>query len=220
MEGWGIVKVLCVSDVHASGQALDAIQKILVKEKPDLLLNAGDTTHFGKSLFLKKFLSTVEKTKVPIIAVPGNIDEQGVWSELEKAGVSIHSKKRVFGGIEFVGFGGSPPTPFGTPKEYADEELYDSIVKMVSKKTVVLSHAPPHNTKADAIEGGGHVGCKSLRKLIEEKQPLACLCGHIHENQGVEKIGSTAIIKLGAAKDGHAAFVEFPSLKTSFFRLF
>ena len=45
------------------------------------------------------------------------------------------------------------------------------------------------------IENGG------IKRIVEEKQPLAILCGHVHEYEGAAKIGRTELIKVPAANN-------------------
>ena len=54
-----------------------------------------------------------------------------------------------------------------------------------------------------------HVGSKKLREIIEKRKPLACISGHVHENEGIETIGSTKILKLKPLMLGHAGLVEW-----------
>jgi len=46
---------------------------------------------------------------------------------------------------------------------------------------------------ADRV-GDLHVGSESVRKIIEEYQPILCACGHIHESRCIDKIGETIIV--------------------------
>jgi Icc-related predicted phosphoesterase len=48
-------------------------------------------------------------------------------------------------------------------------------------KIILVSHAPPKNTKLDMINAKEHVGSEALRKVVEETQPYLVLSGHIHE---------------------------------------
>ncbi len=43
-----------------------------------------------------------------------------------------------------------------------------------------------------------HVGSTSVRKAIEEYQPILGLHGHIHESSGVDKIGKTLVMNPGS----------------------
>jgi Icc-related predicted phosphoesterase len=80
---------------------------------------------------------------------------------------------------------------------------------------IFLFHTPPHNTNLDHIFTGGkmidfvpidpHVGSIAVRRMIEEKQPLITLHGHVHESAVVtgdwrDKIGRTCMFS--AAHDG------------------
>jgi Icc-related predicted phosphoesterase len=69
--------------------------------------------------------------------------------------------------------------------------------KNIGKKLVMLFHAPPYGNKTDIIMGD-HVGNKSYRDFIREEKPLLVVCGHLHDNEGVQDhIGKTLIINPG-----------------------
>ena len=46
------------------------------------------------------------------------------------------------------------------------------------------------------------MGSQAVRGFIEAHAPEICICGHIHEARGEDRIGSTRIINPGAFKDG------------------
>ncbi|MFH1788203.1 MAG: metallophosphoesterase, partial [Candidatus Altiarchaeota archaeon] len=125
----------------------------------------------------------------------------------------IHDQVVELGGVSFIGLGGSNPTPFGTPTEFSEEEIYAKLSKLFSEakneKIILLTHFPPKDTKCDRIPSGAHVGSESLWKIIAEKKPSACVCSHIHESGGEEDgIESTKIINLGMLSHGHAVIIE------------
>jgi hypothetical protein len=94
----------------------------------------------------------------------------------------------------------SPPTPFGTPNELSEDEIYDSLVRLpITSKTILLTHAPPLGTFD--MTSKGNAGSSAILRIVEEKQPLALFCGHIHEHEGVAKIGKTQVVKLPSARD-------------------
>lgn len=59
-------------------------------------------------------------------------------------------------------------------------------------QSILLSHVPPYNTKLDRaaldntyVEGvpmDTHIGSIAVRRLIEQRQPLVTLHGHVHES--------------------------------------
>lgn len=82
-------------------------------------------------------------------------------------------------------------------------------------RAILLFHAPPHATALDRVllktatvdhaPLDPHVGSVAIRRLIESRQPLATLHGHIHESPRLtgawrDQIGRT--ICLSAAHDG------------------
>ena len=72
----------------------------------------------------------------------------------------------------------------------------------------MVSHQPPYDTINDQVSPGVHVGSKSIRKFIEERQPLICFTGHIHEGTGIDHIGNTAIVNPGPAGKGSYVLTE------------
>lgn len=90
-------------------------------------------------------------------------------------------------------------------------------------RAILLFHAPPHATTLDRVllrtaivdhaPLDPHVGSVAIRRLIEARQPLATLHGHIHESARLtgawrDQIGRT--VCLSAAHDGpELALVRF-----------
>ena len=113
----------------------------------------------------------------------------------------------------------------------AEEKRYSTIAKDLTKltdkhdlsKSIMLFHAPPHKTALDRCNNDGkmidhvpldlHVGSIAIRRLIEKRQPLLTLHGHIHEaftlsGEWKDSIGRTVMIT--AAHDGpELALVRF-----------
>ena len=113
--------------------------------------------------------------------------------------------------MKFLGFGGAA-TPFNTIFEPSEDDIKKSLDRMskeVKKQNFVLVvHNPPKNTKLDLISNGDHVGSDSIRKFIEEKQPLVSISAHIHESTGIDKIGNTIVFYPGPFYDGKYGIVE------------
>jgi Icc-related predicted phosphoesterase len=103
------------------------------------------------------------------------------------------------------------------------EDLRQLVGEDDLSRAILLFHAPPYQTVLDRAELDGqyidhvpldvHVGSIAIRRLIEERQPLATLHGHIHESARMtgkwfEQIGSTH--SFSAAHDGpELALVRF-----------
>ena len=119
---------------------------------------------------------------------------------------------------EMLSLGWSNPTPWLTPRECSEEELWNKIesrtVQVKDMKRCIFNiHVPPSDTllsecmKLDKdlkpIMVGGEAemtsgGSSAVSKAIEKYQPLLGLFGHIHEARGSIKIGRTLCINPGS----------------------
>jgi len=120
-----------------------------------------------------------------------------------------------------IGLGWSTPTPWDTPREVTDEKLGDMIEELVAKVSdlehcIFNFHDPPVDSTLDTcpqldwntdppspIFSGGQMvmfgaGSASVRKAIETCQPMLGVHGHIHESQGMVRIGRTMCINPGS----------------------
>ena len=152
----------------------------------------------------------------------GNDDEEflaGVIKELESSKVRYVENKiePLKEGYELASLGYANITPWKCPRDVEEPILEGMLTKLMSQvqsfeKTILNTHCPPYNTNIDlapklvdfkpVITSGGvvmeHVGCKSVRNIIERYQPLIGLHGHIHESRGVDKIGRTLVLNPGS----------------------
>ncbi|WP_087037924.1 metallophosphoesterase family protein [Thermococcus litoralis] len=207
------MRIIAVTDIHGRGNKVKELLEHIKGQEPDLILIAGDITHFrGRDAaynVLKEFINFGK----PFYAVMGNCDGRDVLELLEELHISLHDKRVEFNGVGIVGIGGSNITPFSTIWEFSEEEIWEILTKNYQDGDIVLSHVPPKNTKVDKTFVGTHAGSKSLRKFIEEKQPPLVICGHIHEAIGIDEIGETIIVNPGPLSRGHYATIDFDEEK-------
>ena len=191
------MRIVGITDLHGKYHHL---KKILLYD-PDVLVISGDITHFGRDLKVIDYLRYLqEKEGIRILAVPGNCDTLEVIDKINGIGINLDGKCVNIEGIYYVGIGGSNRTPFNTPNEYSEEELYFKFINTVKNieeeirdRFILITHAPPFNTMADrTLEG--NVGSVSIRKIIEEYSPILVACGHIHESRCIDKLGNTYIV--------------------------
>jgi len=119
---------------------------------------------------------------------------------------------------EMISCGWSNPTPWSTPRECSEEELWRKVESMAAqvknmKSCIFNMHLPPAATllaecqkidkdlkpvylgsEPEMISGGS----TSVQKAVEQYQPLLGLHGHIHEARGNVKIGRTLCINPGS----------------------
>lgn len=205
------MKILAMGDIHGKYQK---ILNYLPESDADLIILTGDITHFGPPKLGKEILNEMTSFNIPTLVIPGNCDPTSIYSEIENSGaVNIHNKTMIMKDIGICGFGGSNPTPFDTPLEFEDIDIYYELEKLMKQIEdqqirILVTHAPPYNTKTDLIPSGDHVGSKSVRKIIEEFQPSLNICGHIHEARAVDKIESTIIVNPGESSQGFASIIN------------
>jgi Icc-related predicted phosphoesterase len=129
-------------------------------------------------------------------------------------------------GINFVGYPRSSYPGMITKKKIKNDKkllkkinltkkdnksFYTRLRNLFNKNTVFISHNVPFKTKLDVIkrkiEKGKHYGSYLARKVILDLKPMLTICGHMHENQGIIKLGNTPVVNVGAANEGEGALI-------------
>ncbi len=165
-------------------------------------------------------------TGIKCFVTGGNDDDPEVLSVIQNEGTeSFIACEGTLVNVDehhsMVSVGFSTPTPWNTPREMSDEELGHFIEKMIAlvpdmSKAIFNFHDPPSESTLDTcpmldwstdpptpvVKAGQIVmhgaGSKSVRHAIETHQPMLGLHGHIHESQGVAKIGRTTCVNPGS----------------------
>jgi Icc-related predicted phosphoesterase len=150
----------------------------------------------------------------------GNDDISGIEEIISSSSYVVDPEDKVVqvGEYQMMSTGWSNPTPWKTPRECTEDQLWSKLEKMSSevtdmRKCIFNLHVPPIDSGIDTcpkldkdlkpiIVGGEIVmmggGSTSVRKAIETYQPLLGLHGHIHESKGFIKIGNTLCINPGS----------------------
>ncbi len=198
------MRILAFSDIHEHTDYIKGVSEI---SNASCIIVAGDLTHVGGKKQAKKVIDCIREYNSNVYAVAGNFDRKEVEDYLIEQGISLHGKSILFKGIAIFGVGGCNITPFRTPNEFDETEIesliYSGYNKIIdSPLKLLITHAPPFDTKADVIYSGRHVGSKAIRKFIEKHKPDVCVSGHIHEAKSEDWIGRTHIINPGMLKNG------------------
>jgi uncharacterized protein len=159
---------------------------------------------------------------VPLYLIPGNDDDFVIDSILNQPGYTpVNADGKVLdmpGDLQLLACGWSNHTPWQTPREETEDELYarlDALAQQVHdpRHAVFMIHVPPHDSGLDTaplldenlrptVSAGdvlrGPVGSTAVRRLIETYQPVLAVHGHIHESGGERKIGDTLCINPGS----------------------
>jgi len=155
----------------------------------------------------------------------GNDDYSDVLEVLPHGDGAVHACEGevidLDGTHTMASLGISTPTPWHTPREVTEEELAEVIDKLLAsvpamERCIFNFHDPPNDSTLDTcpmldwstdpptpITQGGSIvlhgaGSTSVRRAIENQQPMAGLHGHIHESRGVTKIGRTLCVNPGS----------------------
>ncbi|MGC9157041.1 MAG: metallophosphoesterase family protein [Candidatus Micrarchaeia archaeon] len=155
--------------------------------------------------FFQKAEERLGELGAKMYVIPGNDDYNEVAEYVaKKAGecvVPFDNKVVEVQGYSLLGYGYSNPTPWRTPREKEEKEIYSDLKKLVEKvdgeKAIYVIHAPPYKTEIDKAPKLGsdmrqsayefqHVGSVSVRRIIEEVPPSLGLHGHVHESGGID----------------------------------
>ena len=199
------MKIVSFGDVHMATRNLERMGSVM--RDCDLVILSGDLTNFGGIDDTRKVLTDVRRACPNVLALTGNLDRREVMPFLDAEGIALHGKGRVIDGIGIFGCGGSNITPFHTPTEFTEDEIYAALrsgyeqVREV-RPLLMICHTPPFETKCDRIMSGKAVGSTAARRFIEEVQPDICISGHIHESAAEDAIGKTRVFNAGPFKGG------------------
>jgi Icc-related predicted phosphoesterase len=186
------MKIYAFVDLHGDILALKHV--ISASKSADILVCAGDLSNFEQNL--GRLIEQLSSLKKKCIIIPGNHESpdelKEVCSRYDDI-VYLHKGVLQLEGVTFIGYGGGGFSLMD--KEF--ERFAEKVKPHIKGKLVLITHAPPHGTAVDDIYGE-HRGNRSIRSFIASSKPVLAICGHLHENSGIEDtIGKTRIINPG-----------------------
>jgi Icc-related predicted phosphoesterase len=202
------MRILAFSDLHEEEAALESLAKISIGY--DHVFICGD---FAQTQW---FAGSVLDSFPNAFLIPGNWDSKIVNDLASRSKTWVHGKRvEIEDGLNVVGFGYSPPTPFGTYGELQEDEIYSRMSALdIDKDTLLMLHCPPkgHFDKVHLVR---NIGSDAILRIINEKKPLAAFFGHVHEYAGTSKLGTTDLIKIPPANSMRACSVTIKDKRTS-----
>ena len=162
----------------------------------------------------------LEGTGIRCFVMPGNDDPPRIEESIRK-GRNVESCDEAvvdLDGYSMLSLGYSNRTPWDSPRELDEDDLYARIADLAAKvpdmsRCVFNLHVPPYDSRLDTaaeldddfnmvlIGKEPHmipVGSTGVRRAIEEFQPIAALHGHVHESAGMNRIGRTLCVNPGS----------------------
>nr|MBA3347570.1 metallophosphoesterase [Actinomycetota bacterium] len=158
-------------------------------------------------------------TGVQCLIMPGNDDEPEIDAELRSQVVENPDARAVrVGDCQMISCSWANATPWDSPRELPDDalavKLEDIAAQLDPELPAIFNlHVPPYDTGLDTapqvdqdlrvVTVGGQpsmvpVGSRAVRELVERRQPLVSLHGHIHESRGVAHLGRTLCLNPGS----------------------
>jgi putative phosphoesterase len=201
------MKVLVIVDIHKSDSGLRTATDYIQEYKPDLLLIAGDITSFKPLEFTEKFIAGLPDIKT--LALPGNCDPRDTLRILDESkAINLHDKKEIIDNVTFVGLGGSNITPFNTPFELSEDEIYSALDNNMEPGAILVLHFPVKGY-LDEVPRGEHTGSEAALKIVEKYKPSIVISGHIHETRGIttDEYGIQHV-NPGPLQNGYAAIID------------
>ncbi|HEY6731406.1 MAG TPA: hypothetical protein VI039_10310 [Solirubrobacterales bacterium] len=239
-EGDGSYRAVVIGEERAARTAeeLDRLQRAistngmypLIVDREEAEVLAADAKHREEAferVILDELRLWVEFADQRLAAgdarayvIPGNDDPWSVDAVLASGTsvVACDETVELIGPHELASFGYSNRTPWQTPRELDEEEIYSRLKRLVDqleepRRAILNIHVPPYESSLDTafevdeelryvLKGGRPheipTGSQAVRQIIEETQPLLSLHGHIHESKGVTRIGRTVAINPGS----------------------
>jgi len=210
------MRILLLSDIHGETRYLDSLAS--KAEEVDLILISGDITHLGGRKEAEKLLAAFRNIGKRIYLVPGNCDTLGALGYFKEERVNIHPHAIPWEEYTLLGLGGALPGPLKTPLVFSEED-FRKFLEPFSKEspnnkgTLFLTHEPPYGSLLDRALKVKHVGSRAIREWIDINQPLVCICGHIHESSGIDRIGDTLCVNPGSFSKGRYGLLHLSQEK-------
>jgi uncharacterized protein len=188
------MKALSFTDLHGDYKILKKTGAKVKREKPDLILCAGDISVFEHRM--KEVLRRVNSWNIPVYIIHGNHESEDslrAACSMHKNIYFIHKTVKKINDYAIIGYGGGG----FAERDRSFIKWMDNVKKkFAGLNKVLLTHGPPYGTKLDKL--GEYVGNKSYTAAIKRYKPVLHVCGHLHENEGKrDMINQTIVINPG-----------------------
>lgn len=201
------MRIYAVADIHAKPSRIERVRAGVKEHAPNVLVVAGDICSYVRPRYVYSHLNDMG---IPVLTVRGNSDR--LWHErclhrYENV-TSLHMREVIIRGFAFSGISGSVPVPFRTRIAFREKALLEKAASSISAETILVVHPPPYGT-LDRVLGRISAGSKGVAGLVAACMPRLVLCGHIHEDTGIENIGGTLVVNCSMSESVNGAVIDF-----------
>ena len=199
------MRIYAVADIHGKTDRMAAIFSVVDEYRPDLLIAAGDLTHFFN---WRTCLSQLDSLRVPVFAIRGNTDFKRILPYIQKArNITRLSPTPIeIQGFSLLGLCGTLVLPFASKLGLREEDRLSAFPPM-GPDSVMVVHPPPRGIQ-DRVGGKFNAGSRGLSRFIPHAGPGLVLCGHIHEDPGVAQLGASVVINCSMGKKSLGAVID------------
>lgn len=201
------MRIYAAADLHGKAVRVKIIERAIAGYRPDVVVLAGDIASRGG---LPSFLKALNGFGLPVLMVHGNSDPSALAPLLAPYAClqSIHLETVRHGGVMLVGVGGTLPLPFYCRLGLREAQSEARAAELLMPGSVLVTHAPPHGTR-DRVLGRVHAGSRAVRRLIRGRSPALVVCGHIHEQAGIERLGDTVVVNCAVGRRCSGALIDY-----------
>ena len=199
--------IYAAADLHGHSRRIRRIKREIASHRPDILVLAGDISKYRRPAAM---LDGLTRLDVPVLLVRGNSDSRRLTPLLRSYPRlrSIHLSMACFQGVEIVGIDGTLPLPFHSRIGFREGDLVARVSGMLKPHSVLVAHPPPYGIR-DRVLGKFHAGSRAVRGLVDCHSPALVICGHIHEQAGVETMGGTTVVNCAMGRGGGGALIHY-----------
>ena len=198
------MKILASGDLHGDRKLTERLAEKAEKENVDLVILAGDISHFDART--ENMIGPFLKRGKKVLFVPGNHETLATADFLAEVygpeAKNLHGYSVLHKGVGIFGCGGATIGPNLRLEEDEIFELLQKGFKYVkdSKKKIMVTHVHPAESIIERMTEFFR-GSTSVRKAIDKFKPDILLCAHVHEAAGIEeKIGNTRVINVSKSE--------------------
>jgi hypothetical protein len=210
------MRIYAVADIHGKTKYIETLSRVSREFKPDVIVIAGDITGYFRWQStidqLDKIGQPGEKSRPPVLCIRGNSDFKRMEPSLAKTknlillGTSPHRVQ----GVPFMGTNGCIPLPFASRVCLGENQRFKTLLPHMDKNTILVVHPPPRGI-CDKVGNRFSAGSQNLLDFIKTTHPAMVLCGHIHEQAGMDfvpGIPDTLVVNCAMNKDHHGVIID------------
>jgi Icc-related predicted phosphoesterase len=180
----------------------------------DLFINSGDLTNFGSKKETDNALNHINSQKdnfKSCIIIAGNHDRHFVKNTNFYDFKIVNKAQKIdYNGVKIACYNSVEPLPLHLTSPQKRLNLLNSgfengrwcfekdyierrqELAELGESDIIISHCPPTGLNNGYYDKQGC--CAELRDYILKYQPKYCFCGHVHQLNGVYKIGETTVV--------------------------